>query len=364
MTGKADKLKISLGCAVLIGASGGFSSGAAAGQLFTPVSPNATTDIKLFKTLLWDDATKQVYEVDQNTINHIYPPIETGLRILQRDDEDRETTGPYYFNSIFSRWTSKVTGHTNPGRPGCACVSGLQVSMGVGGPNLDALELYAGSFGLTHIADDNSTSDKVGLSAGVYSNKSSPGKIYGASVAATVDKGSFTPQAIGLEIDSFVNKGGSTPTRIGLNVWNGGTTGGTDLDTAISVSNSGVKNATGGAFKKWFSIYTQGGRLNAPLAPDADFFYSDTDINVANIFNMANVHTSGYILRFPSVTLKGNGELKVSATTAYASPPKAGRNEVSYGGETVAASYCGNLQGAAGCVVINVAGARHYLPYW
>ena len=38
--------------------------------------------------------------------------------------------------------------------------------------------------------------------------------------------------------------------------------------------------------------------------------------------------------------------------------------QVNFTGGTVAASYCGTLSGAAGCVVVQVGGVTHYIPYW
>lgn len=41
-----------------------------------------------------------------------------------------------------------------------------------------------------------------------------------------------------------------------------------------------------------------------------------------------------------------------------------GSSQIAYGGTTASSSSCGSLSGAAGCVVINVAGTTHYLPYY
>ena len=287
-----------------------------------------------------------------------------GFAIKQSGPTEGTSPGPLFFNSIFSSFTSKVTSTNEPGRPGCACVSGFHTTLAVGGNNLDATELYGASFGISHRMADDSSADKVGLSAGAYSNKHSPGKVYGSSSGVTLDNGGSTPQLVGLEVDSEVKTGGSVPYRIGLNVWNGGEGLGSSLDTAYAVSNSGAPAAARGAWKKLFSLYTQGGTLNPALAKDADFFYSDSDATVANIFNLPNVKVTGDILKFPSATLTGSGALKVASMKAYSSPSPAGKGEISYGGATAPASKCGSLQGSTGCVVINIAGEQHYIPYW
>ena len=293
------------------------------------------------------------------------PSLDQGLKIQQIGPSNGQSAGPLFFNSIFSIFSSKLVGSGEPGRRGCACVAGLQTTLTVGGTNLDATELYGGSFGISHtLADDNSAADKVGLSAGAYSNKISPGKIYGASAGSTVDKGGSTPQLVGFEVDSIVNEGANVPRRIGLNVWNGGKNTGYALDTAYAVSNSGTAIAKTGAWKKLISLYTNNGKLNAALATDADFFFSDSSATVANIFNLSNVKVTGNILKFPSTVLTGSGNLTVSTIKAYSHPPEVKAGEIAYGGATAPASKCGSLPGAAGCVEINVAGKRRYIPYW
>lgn len=42
----------------------------------------------------------------------------------------------------------------------------------------------------------------------------------------------------------------------------------------------------------------------------------------------------------------------------------ANSGQIRYGGTTAAASNCGSLSGAAGCVVLNIAGTTHYVPYY
>jgi hypothetical protein len=50
--------------------------------------------------------------------------------------------------------------------------------------------------------------------------------------------------------------------------------------------------------------------------------------------------------------------------TLTAVAPTVGSGQIGYGSTTTAATSCGSLSGAAGCVVINVAGTAHYVPYW
>jgi hypothetical protein len=53
-----------------------------------------------------------------------------------------------------------------------------------------------------------------------------------------------------------------------------------------------------------------------------------------------------------------------STQTLSAAAPTVSAGQIGYGATTAAASNCGSLTGAAGCVVLNIAGTTHYLPYY
>ena len=59
-----------------------------------------------------------------------------------------------------------------------------------------------------------------------------------------------------------------------------------------------------------------------------------------------------------------SGTLKLASLWATGSPATAGAGQIAYGGTTAAASNCGSLASAAGCIVLNVAGTTHYTPYY
>ena len=60
----------------------------------------------------------------------------------------------------------------------------------------------------------------------------------------------------------------------------------------------------------------------------------------------------------------GSATVHASDFLSDANPTAAGTGEISYGGTTSAASNCGLIVGAAGCVNINIAGTNHYVPYF
>lgn len=50
--------------------------------------------------------------------------------------------------------------------------------------------------------------------------------------------------------------------------------------------------------------------------------------------------------------------------TATAVAPTVTSGQIGYGGTVVASSDCGSLMSAAGCIVVNIAGTAHYIPYY
>ena len=60
----------------------------------------------------------------------------------------------------------------------------------------------------------------------------------------------------------------------------------------------------------------------------------------------------------------GDAPLGAATVTVSAVAPTVGAGQIGYGATVVAASNCGSLSGAAGCIVVNVAGTVRYVPYW
>jgi hypothetical protein len=65
-------------------------------------------------------------------------------------------------------------------------------------------------------------------------------------------------------------------------------------------------------------------------------------------------------------TLNGTygGTAKLGNIIATVAAPTVSASQIGYGSTTAASSSCGTLASAAGCVVINVAGTAHYIPYY
>jgi hypothetical protein len=58
------------------------------------------------------------------------------------------------------------------------------------------------------------------------------------------------------------------------------------------------------------------------------------------------------------------GTAKLGNIIATVAAPTVSASQIGYGSTTAASSSCGTLASAAGCVVINVAGTAHYIPYY
>jgi hypothetical protein len=144
--------------------------------------------------------------------------------------------------------------------------------------------------------------------------------------------------------------GNITPTSVVATATNGG-------------SSSGIQETAASPFYAW--EYTGGGTdqkwwdEGAAGSPNLIFrAVNDADTN-ANTW-LTVTRGSGYTISnetFGAPVIGPN-------FTATSAAPTVSTSQIGYGGTTAASSSCGSLSGAAGCVVINVAGTAHYIPYY
>jgi len=59
-----------------------------------------------------------------------------------------------------------------------------------------------------------------------------------------------------------------------------------------------------------------------------------------------------------------SGVETAAGLVAIAAAPTVSSNQIGYGSTVAAATSCGSLSGAAGCIVVNIAGTAHYVPYY
>ncbi len=214
-------------------------------------------------------------------------------------------TGPFFFNSIETTWTGRRDGSGGVGSSTSAVVHGFQVGLSVGGAAYSLASAAAIGAGLIHTANDTSDGDKVGINAGVSTNFTSPGKIYGASFSFTANASASTPQAVGIETDCFVMTGAAVDDAVGINAWSGGTAQATDAYSAFGISRSGAGSAV--PWKTGFMLYTKGGTLPQPISTTGSLFATDGTATLANIFAFANVTVTGDIFKFVNFRVNGAG---------------------------------------------------------
>jgi hypothetical protein len=58
------------------------------------------------------------------------------------------------------------------------------------------------------------------------------------------------------------------------------------------------------------------------------------------------------------------GNTHVNTLTAAAAAPTVSAGQIGYGGTTAVSSNCGSLTSAVACIVVNVGGTAHYIPYY
>jgi hypothetical protein len=108
-----------------------------------------------------------------------------------------------------------------------------------------------------------------------------------------------------------------------------------------NVFNIGYRPANNG------TLFYVGG--NEPVSPNTKPYYLVQD-NHSFLSILMNPSSDSFTF--------GNG----GAGSIVASSYTAGT--VTYTGTTAAASNCGSLSGSAGCIVVSIGGATHYVPYW
>jgi hypothetical protein len=87
--------------------------------------------------------------------------------------------------------------------------------------------------------------------------------------------------------------------------------------------------------------------------------------NAMDIVGKAGVWISGSVTAGTGIAVNTSGvATALDGLISAGAAPTAAAGQIGYGGTTVASSFCGSLASAAGCVLINVAGTSHYVPYY
>lgn len=93
--------------------------------------------------------------------------------------------------------------------------------------------------------------------------------------------------------------------------------------------------------------------------------YNDAGSALAGNINIYDLNAPNGITvgTLASINSSGQGSLSAGLLLSGAAPT-ASSGQIGYGGGTATVSSCGSLASSAGCVIVNVAGTNHYIPYY
>jgi hypothetical protein len=248
-------------------------------------------------------------------LNPLAASIQPALNVTTSGPNSGPIPGSIYSNLIQGSFNAPLTGPGDPGSSECACWSLFQVSASTGA-GFDGVESYGLSVGNVLAGANPSTSDVVGLSAGVSTRFAYGGNLYGATSAASVgDPLHLTGSVrflIGHEIGVAVYSATGVPVRYGLNVDNYGSYTATGMDTAISI----MGGRTGGSWKNGIVFTNPGNALAPALATNGTVMSFEVATTVDSVFDLHNVAVSNYIINAPHVLLTGSGTLVLGDTSS------------------------------------------------
>jgi hypothetical protein len=147
----------------------------------------------------------------------------------------------------------------------------------------------------------------------------------------------------------------------------GGFSGGENAIEAATAAIDSVSSTI-----KW-SIHTQIGQLTAIWTNSGQAIGYFTRLDNANAtggnigFYAQNGGSAAWDFPFLYQNSSFSSLFYVSSAGSMAlsgAAPTVAAGQIGYGGTTAVATNCGSLAGAAGCIVVNVAGTQHYVPYY
>ena len=142
-----------------------------------------------------------------------------------------------------------------------------------------------------------------------------------------------------------------------------------NFETSFLASNAGTKksfsafqtNPNGATAAYINGFYVAAGTVQDSIVrSDAATAYGINFLNAT--CTTASYRSTNYILDC-SGNVTGNGSQFVE-TLLVGAPITAAAGQISYGGTTANTSNCGSLMSAIACIVVNVAGTTHYIPYY
>lgn len=115
-------------------------------------------------------------------------------------------------------------------------------------------------------------------------------------------------------------------------------------------------------FNNWAGTQVIKWNLFGNVAQINNGFIFNINTNNAAEFQQINAAGNAYV-HLPFID--GNNNLHIDAPVVVTqAAPTVTTGQIGYGSTTVAASNCGSLAGAAGCIVVNVAGTQRFIPFY
>lgn len=190
----------------------------------------------------------------------------------------------------------------------------------------------------------------------------------------------FVYECAGAEIDIRTDSAYRGHYTIGLPVVNVEAHQATGLDAAFAIYSGGFEAAAGGGgpwgpgvgFHFGLAFSELGNNGQVPIDSTGTLIGGHVEalsvIPVAYGFDANLFSFSQYFLRCCNLTNKftvdGLGNTILNTMTATAVAPTVSAAQIGYGSTTAVSSNCGSLMSAVACIVVNIAGTTHYIPYY
>ena len=131
------------------------------------------------------------------------------------------------------------------------------------------------------------------------------------------------------------------------------------IDPVLGVIATGNLTVSNFVFTSAGYNFSNGSSIRSPVSGAFEFLNNGG----SSVFGLSTV-SNGVAALGNGTSADYSGTLKLASLLATGGPATATTGQIAYGGTTAAASNCGSLSGAAGCIVENVAGTTRYTPYY
>lgn len=100
------------------------------------------------------------------------------------------------------------------------------------------------------------------------------------------------------------------------------------------------------------------------ISPTTGSVVSSLALGHANTWTGIQTFTTPVLGAATGTSITLSGAAKSTTLTLTSAAPTVSAGQIGFGGTTAAASNCGTLITAVACIVVNIAGTVHYIPYY